>query len=67
MNPDFLSSELFVMSTKSTKGKQNKTTKEKSAIKKKTILAPKRAREEVRHFFVKTRKIQKPRGIENAL
>lgn len=35
MNPDFLSSELFVMSTKSTKGKQNKTTKEKSAIKKK--------------------------------
>nr|DAQ56638.1 MAG TPA: hypothetical protein [Caudoviricetes sp.] len=32
---DFLSSELFVMSTKSTKGKQNKTTKEKSAIKKK--------------------------------
>ena len=35
MNQDFLSSELFVMSTKSTKGKQNKTTKEKSAIKKK--------------------------------
>nr|DAN78519.1 MAG TPA: hypothetical protein [Caudoviricetes sp.] len=34
-NPDFLSSDMIVMSTKSTKGKQNKTTKEKSAIKKK--------------------------------
>lgn len=60
MNPDFLSSELFVMSTK---GKQNKTTKEKSAIKKKRSSLQKEQEKKWGIFLWRPEKFKNPEEL----